>query len=320
MDDHSTSQEVENTELEQEKDATADPSEPEQLTIFLEGNISDIAAKEDRASLEYPLFSLSKSPDTKVREYSRGGKVLKIIPSVVGAANQFDKDLLIWAVTRLVDLRNRDPNRRLSRTIRFESYSFLKATKRSTGGAAYRRLVDCCQRLRGTVLQTNIQTTEGERTRGFGMIDSYEVVRATKDGAGALELEITVSEWLFRQIEGFEVLTLDQGYFDLKQPIERRLYELARKHCGEQPMWKVGIDVLLAKCGSRQARKHFMDDLKKIAARDKLPAYHFFLDDSGPDQMAVFLTRDTKKLHLHLMKNNLISWYSDLTQQKLKKS
>lgn len=322
MEDHSTAGKPGSKRMDifDQEDRQADDydHEPEQLTIILDGNIADLSAKEDRASLEYPLFSLSKSPDRKIREYSRGGKVLKIIPSVVGAANQFDKDLLIWAVTRLVDLRNREPNRRLSRTIRFETYSFLKATKRSTGGAAYKRLVDSCQRLRGTVIQTNIQTTEGERTSGFGMIDTYDVVRSTKDGSGALELELTVSDWLYRQIEGFDVLTLDPGYFALKQPIERRLYELARKHCGDQPLWKVGIDVLLAKSGSRQLRKHFMVDLKKIAAHDNLPSYQLLIDESGPEQMAVFVTRDTKKLHLHLLKNNLAAWYTTLTQGRIK--
>ncbi len=292
-------------------------NESGQLDIFVfDKDSTDLAAKEDLSSLEFPLFSLSKRRDTRVREYSRGGKVLKIIPPVIGAANLFDKDLLIYAIAKLVQAKNRDPNARISRIVRFDTYAFLINTKRSTGGASYARIVDMCQRLRGTTIETNIRTTETERTRGFSMIDSYEVIRSTKDSKGALELEITISDWLYRQILAYEVLTLHPDYFSLTQSIERRLYELARKHCGDQPFWKINLDALREKCGSRQAHKFFVSDLKSIAASDTLPEYRFVIDDTGPERMAVFLTRDDKKLFFGLHKKGLLDWYAKIAPNK----
>ena len=47
-------------------------------------------------------------------------------------------------------------------------------------------------------------------------------------------LEVTLCEWLFRAIESAEVLPISRDYFRLRRPLDRRLYELARKHCGQQ--------------------------------------------------------------------------------------
>ena len=65
------------------------------------------------------------------------------------------------------------------------------------------------------------------------MIDKAEVVRETRDGK-MQEIEITLSDWVYDAIENNNVLTLSRQYFQLRKPIERRLYELARKHCGKQ--------------------------------------------------------------------------------------
>ncbi len=35
-------------------------------------------------------------------------------------------------------------------------------------------------------------------------------------------------------IKAHEVLTLPPDYFRLRKPTERRIYEIARKHCGKQ--------------------------------------------------------------------------------------
>ena len=37
-----------------------------------------------------------------------------------------------------------------------------------------------------------------------------------------------------RAIESNEVVTISNDYFRLRRPLERRLYEIGRKHCGGQ--------------------------------------------------------------------------------------
>src|ERR1035437_809665 len=57
--------------------------------------IANWPVKDDIGSMEFPIFSLSKNKDLETRTYRRGNRVVKIIPSVAGAATVFDKDLLL---------------------------------------------------------------------------------------------------------------------------------------------------------------------------------------------------------------------------------
>ncbi len=78
---------------------------------------------------------------------------------------------------------------------------------------------------------------------------------------------------LFRAIDAAEVLPISRDYFRLRRPIDRRLYELARKHCGRQVSWRVGADTLQKKCGSKQAEKHFTAHLRALVCSNHLPDY-----------------------------------------------
>ncbi|MFX4813571.1 replication initiator protein A, partial [Acinetobacter baumannii] len=73
-------------------------------------------------------------------------------------------------------------------------------------------------------------------------------------------------------VESAEVLPISRDYFRLRRPIDRRLYELARKHCGKQPMWRVGVSLLQKKIGSQDDR-HFLEHLRDLANSNDLPDY-----------------------------------------------
>ncbi len=81
------------------------------------------------------------------------------------------------------------------------------------------------------------------------MIDRWKIVEAGKDER-MIAIEITLSEWLYNAIKGKDVLTISRDYFRLRKGLERRLYELARKHCGRQPKWKISLELLRKKTGS----------------------------------------------------------------------
>ena len=59
------------------------------------------------------------------------------------------------------------------------------------------------------------------------------------------------------------MLSINRDYFKLTGGIERRLYELARKHCGRQPYWKVGVETLWEKSGSQGELKKFRHSIFK---------------------------------------------------------
>ena len=78
------------------------------------------------------------------------------------------------------------------------------------------------------------------------------------------------------------VLTLSRKYFRLRRSLERRLYELARKHCGHQRGWRIGLEPLRAKCGSESSIREFRRLIRRILVSDSkedyMPDYAFTLD------------------------------------------
>ena len=98
-------------------------------------------------------------------------------------------------------------------------------------------------------MTTNIKTGGETITEGFGLIDSWRIVRKTDNGR-MISVSVTLSEWMYNAIVSRAVLTLHRDYFRLRKPLERRVYEIARKHCGKQDHWQISLPTLQKKCGS----------------------------------------------------------------------
>ena len=217
---------------------------------FFVADIIDASLKDDTASMEHPLFAL-RAGDKRVRVYERNGHRVTVLPGATGCATIHDKDLWIYCISQLVEAANR--GREITPTVRFTAFDFLTVTNRGTSGRAYERLADMLRRLKGTVIETNIETNGQRERRGFGLIDSWRVVEKSLDNDRMVAVEVDLPRWLFRSVEAKRVLTLSRSYFRLRKPLDRRIYELARKHCGEQPRWRVSLAVLHQKSGSTAA-------------------------------------------------------------------
>jgi plasmid replication initiation protein len=227
--------------------------------------------KDDMASMEHPIFSLSTRPDTRILRYSHNGAEITVVPSVKGLATLFDKDILIYCISQLMAAVNM--GRAVSRQLRLTAHDLLVATNRETSGDGYQRLRDAFERLAGTRITTNVMTGSQEVTTGFGLIESWQILRATKGGR-MVQVAVTLSDWLFQAVLSKSVLTLSRDYFGLRKPLERRVYELARKHCGRQPEWRVSIEVLAKKSGSASPLRVFRKMIRDMIAADLLPDYH----------------------------------------------
>jgi plasmid replication initiation protein len=247
-----------------------------QQADFFSCDILDAIPKDDMASMEHPIFSLSTRPDRRVLSYGHGEAQIEITPSVKGLATIHDKDILIYCISQLVAALNE--GRKISRQVTLKSYDLLLATGRETSGNGYRRLREAFERLAGTRITTNIVTGGVETTRGFGLIDGWEIVRRTKSGR-MISVQVTLSDWLYRAVMSKSVLTLSRQYFHLRKPLERRVYEIARKHCGGQRAWKISLENLLKKSGSASPRRVFRKMIRDMVAANQLPDYEIRLDD-----------------------------------------
>ena len=227
--------------------------------------------KDDLATMEHPVFSLSTRPDTRILSYAHNGTEITVTPSVRGLATIHDKDILIFCVSQLMAAVNM--GRAVTRTLTLRAADLLVATNRETSGDSYRRLREAFERLAGTRITTNYETGGVETTSGFGLIESWEITRKSKGGR-MMSVSVTLSDWLFRAVMSKSVLTLSRDYFRLRKPLERRIYEIARKHCGKQDQWRVSVDLLLKKSGSASPRRVFRKMLRDMIAADHLPDYH----------------------------------------------
>lgn len=254
-------------------------------------DVADAVLKDVMPQMEHPFYSLSKKPETNVRRYENNGQWLEVTPSVKGLATIYDKDILIYCISQV--MAKLKAGERVSQRIRINSRDLLIFANRGTAGKDYKALIEALDRLEGTRIRTNIVTGDEEQIEGFGLIDASAVRRKHGLDGRLIHCEIKLSDWVFNAIRHNEVLTLHRDYFRLRKPLERRVYELARKHCGQQPSWKVSLEVLLKKSGSQSPEKIFRQMVKTLAASDHLPDYWVKFDGSA--DMVTFFNRGTMK-------------------------
>lgn len=258
---------------------------------FFVCDIFDAAPKGDMASMEHPIFSLSTKPDHHVRRYEHGDSYVEIKPSSDGLATVHDRDVLIYCISQVMAAVN--AGKEVSQVVRFKAFDLLTATNRMTNGRGYQGLKDAFERLSGTRISTNIVTGGQEVFETFGLIDRARIVRETRDGR-MQEVELRLSDWVFHALKQNEVLTLNRDYFRLRKPIERRMYEIGRKHCGRQSEWRISLALLQKKCGAVSSDREFRRLVNTIVEEDMahnhMPDYSVRMD--GND-MIVFRNRGT---------------------------
>lgn len=267
-------------------------------------DVADAVLKDLIPQMEHPFYVLSKKPEMAVRRYEHADKWLEVIPSAKGQATIYDKDILIYVVSQIMHRINR--GEQVSRRIRFNPRDLLIFVNRGTGGKDYDAFCEALDRLMGTVIKTNITTAtvdettdpedipmgDEERLGWFHLIESAHINRKNGEAGGRImSAEIQISEWIFNSIRRKSVLTLHRDYFRLRKPIERRVYEIARKMCGARPKFEIGLEKLLKRTGARTELKRFRHTIREIATHNHLPDYELHYDERR--DMVVFKGRGT---------------------------
>ena len=241
--------------------------------------------KDDQASMEHPLFSLTKAPDTAIRRYEHSGNTITVTPSVLGMPTIWDKDVLIYCCSQLI--AGMQQGREPKQIIRMTVYDFMVSTNRSIGKRGYELLKLAFERLAGVRIVTNITTGGVIVEEGFGLLEWWRIVKRSPTDQRMMGVELKLSDWLYRAITNFEVLTLHRDYFRLDGGLERRVYELCRKHCGNQDTWSIHLPLLYKKVGSRSELKLFRFAIRKLVQSDHLPEYWLRYNQSR-DKLTVY--------------------------------
>ena len=250
----------------------------QQVDLFLDSLVG-VPLKDDRALMEFPFFSLQKQPRMEPLIYDDGRTQISIEPGPKGLATIWDKDVLLYVVSLLNERIER--GLKVEHTVHFSAHDLLRVTGRGTGKRSYDLLLDALYRLRSTNIVTSIESADQRDRRGFGWIETWRVVeRKTASGRKIMAaIEITLNDWMYRAlVQERRVLTINPAYFDLEGGLERRLYELARKHLGGQTTWKIGLEKLARKIGTTRDLRRFKHDLLKIISSDRIPDYQLSLE------------------------------------------
>lgn len=283
----------------------------QQLDLFV-ANLLDYNLKDDMATMEAPLFSLSTKPDMDTWKWTSADKKkwLEVTPSSIGRATIHDKDLLIYLTSQLMSAMNeaqRLGTKMPGRRIRFTLHDFLISTGRDTAGKSYASVESTIDRLSGTRIKTNIEMGNIDRRSSFGLIEQADYIIETdaKGKKRMTSIEISLSEWLYRALEQKNILTITPQYFSLRKPLEKRLYELARKHVGEQADWVISEERLLEKTGSKANIREFRRMLGAIINDDSIPDYRMAKHKSDKTENLIrFYQKDAKKLALAYAKKS----------------
>lgn len=124
------------------------PDRHPQMDFFIADIFDNLLVKDDLASMEHPIFSLSTKPSMRILEYEHGKSKIRIIPSAGGLPTIFDKDILLYCGSILMEQINQATReaRKLERdsftpppkTMRFSARDLLITTNRPTDGGGYK--------------------------------------------------------------------------------------------------------------------------------------------------------------------------------------
>ena len=251
----------------------------------------DASPRDQRDLMERPFFSLSKSPRTKPILYRANDVEVQVFGMPDHGMATICADVLIWAASQIVRAENLGLT--TSRFFRFTPYQLLRGVGRPTGNQQYLLLKAALARLQSTVIATTIRNGEHWRRRQFSWINEWEEMSTR---AGRVEgMEFVLPDWFYESvIDRSLVLTIDPAYFRLTGGIERWLYRVARKHAGRQRHgWVFEFAHLHAKSGSLARVSDFALDIRRIAARQRLPGYRLLIERKGGRELLRILPADS---------------------------
>ena len=238
----------------------------------------------EKSIMDFPFFSLSKTPAMERFEYQVDNISISIRPSDTGVATMYDKEIILYVASLMAEQISKGTY--VAPTFTFATHDFFRATGVSRPSSRdYKRFLEALERLQGTQIKTNIKTG-AEIDRGwFSWLSEAQVTaRQLPDGTEVLGVvRVQLCNFLIRAIQrDGQIYSYHHNYFQLGT-IERRLYELARCHCeGNNPI-EMKMETLALKVGSMMRARGFKKSVKDIAIADQLPEYEIEVRDVEPE-------------------------------------
>lgn len=262
-------------------------------------DIADTKTKSDILSIDVPLFSLDKKIQYDVSKVNRNGVEWTIYPTKgeddvnFGRPTIYDRDILVYITSKLIAGQNRGDE--INKKIEVNVADLLKVIGRSDSKDAYVALEASLKRLTRTYIkrsdiviydgESQVTDTSSQEVGQPFIADVWKQVQEKHcDNARRIQvLHIKVSDWLWQAVRQCRVLSMSKKYFELSRPVEKRLYEIARKYVGNEcDSKKMNLDDLYERFGTRTSTKAFKSYIKNIAKENaekkNFPDFDIFLE------------------------------------------
>jgi plasmid replication initiation protein len=218
--------------------------------------------------MAYPYFSLTKQKRTKALHFvNQTGDIEIKVEGIAsyGIANIHDADILLWLSAEI--RRHYERTGEVIYRVLFSPHKMLKQIGRGKGGAQIKRLPKALKRLSRTHIETTVRTEHQEKASDFSWLIGWHTSVNRQTGEPTKLWSATVHPWLVQGIiQDHNILTLNPDYYRLSSGLEKRLYQIARKHAGKQSFgFVISMETLHAKVGSGGVLKYFARDVRTIA-------------------------------------------------------
>ncbi len=170
---------------------------------------------------------------------------------------------------------------------------FLPRAHRAISEAKCEKDEPPLERLKTTVVTTNIRVKKTQKTTMFSWIDQWDdlIDAKTRESRG---LTLTVSDWFYRGVtEDGGVLSIDPAYFSITGGRERWLYRVARKHAGGNGAngFSISMPTLFEKSGAEGTYRRFKFETLKIIQRNDLPGFSLFVRSQAEGEPVIHMLR-----------------------------
>jgi len=213
-----------------------------------------------------PYFGLSKVPSMgpQQREFILDDGSLGFIrksPNEHGCPTINDRDLLIYAVTVLVDALNKGlPT---SQYLDFSARDCLLAMGKRPGGTEYESLRMTLARLSGCKFYTSSRKTDSE----FSWISQY-VIHKAPNGMPS-RITMVLAPWFYDLVVTERAfLSFKKDYFALTKGLEKAIHQIISRHIGSKSSWHIGLEKLYSRTGSDAPFRRFMFEVRAMVERD----------------------------------------------------
>lgn len=274
------------------------PDRHPQADFFIPDIFDALSFKDDMASMEHPLYSVGSRPDMRTLQYQYGDVSIEMQPSALGLPTIFDKDVLLYCGSLMMDAINKGETP--SKKMKISVHDLLIATKRDTSKRGYDMIKRAFNRLTGALVKTNIKTGRRSQESYFHILEKATFIESERHKGRVIGLEIELSDWFYNSLLAKQVLTISPKYFQLRKAIDRRLYEISRKHCGMSKQWSIGLESLQSKTGSTGQLKRFRHTIRELIIeqherRDCVLPDFVVMFDSATDMVTFINLKKWKK-------------------------